>query len=83
MALCFIFLLMLLHTHLSQHSSLPVQNLQDAEHGKFSALHLNDKLYMKDKSGKRLELHEVHSGPNPISNSFREEVPDMNLQTAP
>ncbi|KAL7591891.1 hypothetical protein Lser_V15G35036 [Lactuca serriola] len=79
MALCFIFLLMLLQTHLSLHSSLSVQKHQDVELGKFK---LNDKSFMEDKS-RRLELHEVHSGPNPISNSFKEEVPEINLQTAP
>ncbi|KAF5780707.1 hypothetical protein HanRHA438_Chr11g0488471 [Helianthus annuus] len=83
MALCFIFLLMLLLTHLSLHSSLPIQNLDDSELGKFSAVKLNKKLFLEYNNGKRLELHEVHSGPNPISNSFREEVPDMNLETAP
>ncbi|KAK1439674.1 hypothetical protein QVD17_05494 [Tagetes erecta] len=80
MALCFIFLLMLLQTHLSLHSSSPIQNLED---GKFSTLKLNDKTFMENNSGKRLELHEVHSGPNPISNFFKEEVTDTNLQTAP
>ncbi|CAH1429875.1 unnamed protein product [Lactuca virosa] len=79
MALCFIFLLMLLQTHLSLHSSLSVQKHQDVELGKFK---LNDKSILEDKS-RRLELHEVHSGPNPISNSFKEEVPEINLQTAP
>lgn len=70
---------MLLQTHLSLHSSLSVQKHQDVELGKFK---LNDKSFMEDKS-RRLELHEVHSGPNPISNSFKEEVPEINLQTAP
>ncbi|KAD0085682.1 hypothetical protein E3N88_44805 [Mikania micrantha] len=83
MALCFIFLLMLLQTHLSLHSLLPIQKLQDAELGKPSASKLTDKLFTENNSGKRLELHEVHSGPNPISNSFNEEVPDIKLQTAP
>ncbi|KAI3786469.1 hypothetical protein L1987_40170 [Smallanthus sonchifolius] len=70
---------MLLQTQLSLHSKL-----EDAELGKLSALKLNDKSFMEeDNSGKRLQLHEVHSGPNPISNSFKEEVPDVNLQTAP
>ncbi|KAK1424057.1 hypothetical protein QVD17_19369 [Tagetes erecta] len=78
MALCFIFLLMLLQTQLSLHSKL-----EDAELGKRSALKLNDKPFMEDNSGKRLQLHEVHSGPNPITNSFKEKIPETSFQTAP
>ncbi|MFS7946950.1 hypothetical protein Hanom_Chr06g00542341 [Helianthus anomalus] len=44
--------------------------LRYVELGKFSASKLNEKSFMEDKSGPRLQLHEVHSGPNPISNSF-------------
>ncbi|KAI3769388.1 hypothetical protein L6452_00490 [Arctium lappa] len=70
-------------THLSLHSTLSIRKLEDSELDKFSGLKLNDKSFMEDSSSRRLELHEVHSGPNPISNSFTEEVPDINLQTAP
>ncbi|KAI3516094.1 hypothetical protein L1887_15004 [Cichorium endivia] len=48
----------------------------DVELGKFSTLKLNDKSFMEDES-RRLELHEVHWGPNPISNSFKEDVPEI------
>ncbi|KAI3509717.1 hypothetical protein L1887_25239 [Cichorium endivia] len=73
---------MLLQTHLSLHSTLSMQKHEDVELGKFNTLKLNDKSFMEDKS-RRLELHEVHSGPNPISNSFKEDVPEINLQSVP
>ncbi|KAI3751794.1 hypothetical protein L2E82_22885 [Cichorium intybus] len=50
MALCFIFLLMLLQTHLSLHSTLSMQKHEDVELGKFSTLKLNYKSFMEDES---------------------------------
>ncbi|KAB2032317.1 hypothetical protein ERO13_D05G336600v2 [Gossypium hirsutum] len=80
------FLLILLLSSLFHHSALPISELQDfgTEEAKESSMGTYDYQHVpfvgvEDDAHKlqRKVLHEVHSGPNPISNS----VPQQRLKT--
>ncbi|EOY13572.1 Uncharacterized protein TCM_032170 [Theobroma cacao] len=76
------FLLILLLSHLFHHSALAMRKLEDfgIDKARESSMDLDDQdtpFIGGDYHFKRKELHEVHSGPNPISNS----VPKKRLKT--
>ncbi|GKV34413.1 hypothetical protein SLEP1_g42787 [Rubroshorea leprosula] len=65
------FLLILLVSHLFHHSAFAIRRLEDfgADKLRNTSMGLQDTTYVEDYHHvQRKQLHEVHSGPNPIGN---------------
>ncbi|KAG6756339.1 hypothetical protein NC653_027754 [Populus alba x Populus x berolinensis] len=83
----FLFILLLVSfSHLLTHSSLAIRKFEDTGMTRAKASDIKVKVSTSFEEGghvQRKHLHEVHSGPNPISNSFPRQKWKTRLRRSP